>query len=55
MNGLVFMGLGIFVLVEFILRFGVRWQGVSGYVLALALVGLGFMRIRAGWPRSGAS
>jgi hypothetical protein len=51
-NGLIFMGLGAFVLIECILRFGMRWQGISAYVLSLALIGLGFTRVRAGWPRS---
>jgi hypothetical protein len=54
-NGLIFMGLGVFVLIECILRFGMRWQGISAYVLALALIGLGLTRVRAGWPRSNAS
>lgn len=45
------MGLGLFVLIELIVRLGIHWQGISGYVLGLALIGLGFMRIRIGWPR----
>jgi len=53
-NGLIFIGLGVFVLIQFTVRFGFRWQGISGYVLALAMIGLGATRMRAGWPRRGA-
>lgn len=55
MNGLIFMGLGAFVLVSFVVRFGLRWEALSGYVLGLAMIGLGYTRIRAGWPRNSAS
>jgi hypothetical protein len=33
------------------MRIGLRWQGITGYIFALAMVGLGFFRLRAGWPR----
>ncbi|MGA3036507.1 MAG: hypothetical protein ABSE64_03390 [Vulcanimicrobiaceae bacterium] len=49
------MGLGVFVLIECVLSFGLRWQAISGYVLGLAMVGLGLTRVRAGWPPSNAS
>ena len=55
MNGLIFIGLGAFVLITFIVRFGFRWEALSGYVLGLAMIGLGATRVRAGWPRKNAS
>ncbi len=59
MNGLIFMGLGVFILIECVVNFGFRWQAVgaavSGYVLGLAMIGLGLTRVRAGWPRKNGS
>ena len=50
-NGAVFILLGLVLLAQFARGVGLRWEGLSGYVLALALIGLGAVRLRGGWPR----
>lgn len=50
-NGVIFIVLGIVLFAQFAHAVGLRWQGVSGYVLALAFIGLGLYRMRMGWPR----
>jgi hypothetical protein len=48
---LVFIGIGVWIFVELAVSIGPRWQGLSGYALALAFIALGVLRLRAGWPR----
>ena len=49
MNGAVFAVAGIFIAVQSLLTYGVHgWQGL---VLGGAMLALGIVRIRTGWPR----
>ena len=50
-NGVIYIVLGVFLFAQFAHGVGLRWQGISGYVLALAFIGLGLYRMRLGWPR----
>jgi len=51
LNGFVFIALGMLVVVQLLRGAGLRWEALSGYVLGAALVGLGLVRLRTGWPR----
>ena len=47
-NGFIFIALGIFVLVQSVHSAGIRWQAISAYVLAAAMLSLGIVRIVSG-------
>ena len=51
-NGIVFIAMGLFVVINFLHGIGLRKEAISGYVLGLAFVALGVLRLRAGWPRT---
>jgi hypothetical protein len=48
-NGVVFVGLGFFILVRTVRGIGLDWRGMSAYALAAALVALGIVRFVAAW------
>ena len=50
-NGLIFIGLGIAIVVEFAAGVGARFEALAGYALGAALLALGALRLKAGWPR----
>ncbi|MGH7714409.1 MAG: hypothetical protein ACREML_00285 [Vulcanimicrobiaceae bacterium] len=48
-NGVVFVGLGIFILARTVRGTGLDWRGISAYALAAALVALGITRLVTAW------
>ena len=51
LNGCVFIALGTIIVLEFARGVGLRFEGAGGYALGAALIVLGGMRVRAGWPK----
>lgn len=45
-NGIVFIGIGCFILYRIAFGAGMRFEAIPGYVLGLAFIGLGIIRLR---------
>jgi hypothetical protein len=48
--GFLYVGFGALIIAQMLRGVGLRFEALPGLVLGAAMIGLGGMRIRAGWP-----
>jgi hypothetical protein len=48
--GFLYIGFGALIIAQMLHGVGLRFEAVPGLALGAAMIGLGVMRIRAGWP-----
>ena len=51
LNGCIFIALGAIIVLEFARGVGLRFEAAGGYTLGAAMILLGTLRVRTGWPR----
>jgi hypothetical protein len=52
--GLLYIGFGILIMGQMVRGSGLHSQAIPGLVLGAAMIGLGFLRVRGGWPKEAA-
>jgi hypothetical protein len=52
--GFLYIGFGALIIAQMLHGVGPRFEAVPGLVLGAAMIGLGALRVRAGWPTESA-